>query len=383
MPRTLLLAVLALAVVSHILPTDRAWARAPWFSLTARIPVGQAPGSVALADLNRDGHLDIIVANEQGHSLTTLLGAGTGRFTETPGSPVSAGHKPNDIAVTDFDGDGALDLAVANHEADYLTVLLGDGRWRFRPAPGSPVRVRVRPHPHGVAAADFNGDGHADLVTDGWETDEAEILLGDGRGGFSHHAIERVGRHPYQRVRAWDANGDGHADVVTANLRGASLTMLLGDGRGGFRNAPGSPFAAHPFPTAVARGDFNFDQAVANSPSNSAGQGQDGLTVLVADGSGGFPSVEASPVPTGAAPTQLAVGDLDGDGRDEVAVSNMNSGTVSLARLGTGGRLVVTEHFRVGRLPKGIAVGDLNGDRKPDLVVANNGDDDLAILLAR
>ena len=61
--------------------------------------MGQAPGSVALADLNGDGHLDIIVANEQGHNLTILLGEGTGRFTEAPGSPVPAGHMPNDIAV--------------------------------------------------------------------------------------------------------------------------------------------------------------------------------------------------------------------------------------------------------------------------------------------
>ncbi len=243
------------------------------------------------------------------------------------------------------------------------------------------------PNPHGVAATDFNGDGHAELVTDGWETDEVEILLGDGKGNFSHHATERVGRHPYQRVRAWDISGDGHADIVTANLRGASITVLAGDGRGGFRNAPGSPYAAHSFPTAVARGDFDgdgrLDLAATNSPSNSGGQGQDGLTVLLAGGSGGFRSVGASPLATGAAPTQLAVGDLDGDDRDEIAVSNMNSGTVSVAKLATDGRVVVAESIPVGSLPKGIAIGDLSGDGKRDVVVANNGDNVVAILLAR
>lgn len=357
------------------------------FTVTARIPVGQAPGSVALADLNHDGHLDIIVASERSNSLTILLGDGTGRFTEAPGSPVLAGNMPNDIAVGNYNRDGHPDLAMANHEVGHLTMLLGDGRGGFRPGPGSPIQVGVRPHPHGIATADFNGDSHTDLVTDGFQTDEVEILLGDGSGRFATHSTQRVGRHPYQRVRAWDMNGDGNADILTANLHGANVTVLLGDGRGGYRNAPGSPFAAHPFPTAVARGDFNgdgrFDLAVTNSPSNSGGQGQDGLTVLLAEGSGSFRSVSTAPLPTGAAPTQLAVGDLDGDGRDEIAVSNMNSGTVSVARLGTGGRLVVTETIRVGRLPKGIAVGDLNGDKKPDLVVAINGEDAVAILLAR
>lgn len=154
----------------------------PAYTVAARIPVGHAPGSVALADLNHDGHLDIIVASERSNSLTVLLGDGTGRFTEAPGSPVLAGNMPNDIAVEDFNRDGHPDLAVANHEVDYLTVLLGDGRGGLRPGPGSAIQVSVRPHPHGIAVADFNGDGHTDFVTDGFETDEVEILLADGRG---------------------------------------------------------------------------------------------------------------------------------------------------------------------------------------------------------
>lgn len=199
--------------------------------------------------------------------------------------------------------------------------------------------------------------------------------------------MKRVGRHPYQRVRAWDVNGDRHPDIVTANLRGASVTVLLGDGRGGFLGAPGSPFGAHEVPTAVALGDFDgdgrSDLAVTNSPSNSAGQGQDGLTILLAQPSGGWLAMQGTPVPTGAAPTQLAAGDLDGDGRDEIAVSNMNSGTASIARLATNNRLLITETVRVGRLPKGIAIGDVNGDGKPDLVVALNGDNQVAVLLSR
>lgn len=361
--------------------------QSPHFRVSARIPAGQAPGMVALADLNADGDLDIIVANEQANNLTILLGNSTGRFVEAPGSPVAAGNMPNDIAWGRLDGDGAMDIAVANHDVDYLTVLLGDGRGRFRQASSSPIAVHVRPHPHGIAVTDFDGDGYLDLVTDGWETDEVEVLHGDGRGNFSALIALRVGRHPYQRVRAWDVNRDGNADIVTANLRGGNVTILSGDGRGGFREMPGSPFPCNPFPTAVTVGDFNADGrpdlGVTNSPSNSGGNGQDGLTVLLGSRDGGFRETGTAPTATGSAPTQLAAGDFDADGRDEIAVSNMNSGTVTIARVETNGRVVIVESVRAGRLPKGIAVGDLDGDKKPDLAVANHGDHDISIILTQ
>jgi len=357
------------------------------FELATRIRVGRSPGTVAIADFSGDQKPDVAVASEQDGSLTLLLGDGAGRFVEASGSPLTAGNSPNDIAVGRFNSDSALDIAVANHEADYLTVLLGEGGGRFRQAAGSPVRVSVKPHPHGIAAADFDRDEKLDLVTDGWETDEVEVLRGDGTGAFAVHARLRVGRHPYQRVRAWDLDRDGNPDVVTANLRGASVTVLAGDGRGAFRPARGSPFPANPFPTAVAMGDFNddghADLAVTNSPSNSAGEGKDGLTVLLADPGGGHRMIGAAPLGTGAAPTQLAVADFDRDGRDDIAVTNMNSGTVSLARVTAERRAVVTGTVPIGSRPKGIAAGDLNGDGRTDLAIANNGDDEIAILLAR
>jgi hypothetical protein len=188
-------------------------------------------------------------------------------------------------------------------------------------------------------------------------------------------------------VRTWDVNGDGHADIVTANLRGASVTILHGNGRGAFREAPGSPFPANPFPTSVATGDFNGDGhrdlAVTNSPSNSAGSGQDGLTVLLSDGRGGFRRTADAPLATGRAPTQLVVADLDGDDRDDIAVSNMNSGTVTIACLAADEIIHVIDTIAVGRLPKGIATGDFDANGKPDLAVANNGDGDVSIILAR
>jgi hypothetical protein len=383
----------AIAALSMILGSHAAGAQAAAdcgkaaFRAASSHPVGASPGSIVAGDLNDDGKLDLVVASEEAANLSILIGAGAGRFTAAAGSPVAAGRKPNDIALGRFNADKELDIAVANHEASFLTVLVGDGRGRFRLADGSPIPVDVKPHPHGIATADFDGDGRLDLVIDGWETDEVKVLRGGGDGRFYAHATLRVGRHPYQRVRSWDVNGDGHADIVTANLRGASVTVLHGNGRGAFSEAPGSPFPANPFPTSVVAGDFNDDGhrdlAVTNSPSNSAGSGQDGLSVLLNNGRGELRRTANEPLATGRAPTQLVAADFDGDGRDDIAVSNMNSGTVTIACLATDENIRVVDTIAVGRLPKGIAAGDFDANGRPDLAVANNGDGNVTVILAR
>src|SRR3954452_7202476 len=122
----------------------------------SRFATGSAPGSVEVADLNGDGKPDLVVANEQSQNVTVLLGDGRGGFTAAPGSPFAAGQQPNDVAIGDFNRDGKLDLAFANHEAKHLTVLLGDGRGRFAAAPGSPFAVAVRPHRRLVGGVDLN-----------------------------------------------------------------------------------------------------------------------------------------------------------------------------------------------------------------------------------
>jgi DNA-binding beta-propeller fold protein YncE len=132
------------------------------------IPVGRGPRWISVADVNRDGKPDIVVANADSGTVSVLLGDGKGQFHGAAGSPVAAGHLPNDIAIADMNGDGNLDLVIADHQSPYVTVLLGDGKGGFRLAPGSPVDVRSHPHPHGVAVGDFNGDGRPDVVTDSW-----------------------------------------------------------------------------------------------------------------------------------------------------------------------------------------------------------------------
>jgi hypothetical protein len=125
-------------------------------------PFGSAAGSVAVGDFNGDGKLDLAVANVAGNNVTVWLGNGSGGFTVSAGSPFPTGNSPSSIAVADFNGDGRLDLAVANALSNDVTILLGMGNGGFTGATGSPFAGGK--NPLSVAAGDFNGDGRPDLV---------------------------------------------------------------------------------------------------------------------------------------------------------------------------------------------------------------------------
>ncbi len=352
-----------------------------------RIAVGSAPNSVEIADFNGDRIADLAIANSHGNNLSILLGDGKGSFLEAKGSPFPAGNAPNDVCVGDYDGDGKFDMAIANHDAKYLTVLLGDGRGGFSPAPGSPVTVLSRPHTHGVAAGDFDQDGKLDLVTESWGENKVTVVFGNGRGGFAGPGVQfNVGKRPYQRLRVADLNLDGNPDVVTTNLEGDNVTVLLGDGKGSFHDSSGSPFPCGKTPFALAIGDLNGDGKPDLAIGNWAGQPDrrngEGVTAMLGDGKGRFVVMPGSPFPTGDGPGRLAIGDVDGDNLPDIVVANYLSRSVSVLRRHDETFLPSATSL-VGNHPQGVALGDLNGDGKADIVVANSDDNTISILLSK
>lgn len=354
-----------------------------------KIKVGKSPGSVETADFNNDKFPDLAVTSETDSSVTILLGNGKGGFTEAESSPFFAGSIPNDISINDFNKDGNMDLAFANHEKKYLTVLLGNGKGNFTPATKSPFPVEGIPHTHGIATGDFNNDGRLDLVTDSWGNDKVEVLFGDSINLFkTQGAFFKVGKRPYQRLRAADINGDGITDIVTTNTEGNNSTVLLANGKGGFDEAAGSPFACGDVPFGIAIGDINADSkpdlAVINSPGSMAeGKGKNGLTVLLGDGTGKFTTMKGSPYEAGKIPNRIAIGDVNGDGINDIVVSDNDSNKIYLFLMNKNGSVLSQSSITVGNHPKGIAIADLNADGKDDIVVCNQLDNDISIILSK
>jgi hypothetical protein len=354
-----------------------------------KIKVGKAPGCVEVADLNNDKLPDLVVTNEGDSSVTILLGKGKTEFEEAKGSPFPAGHSVNDVTIGDFNNDGNLDLAFANHERKYLTVLLGNGNGNFTASPKSPFPVEVIPHTHGIATGDFNNDGRLDLVTDSWGNDQIEVLFGDSINVFKiPGTFFKVGKHPYQRVRVADINNDGNADIITTNLEGNNATILLGDGKGNFKEATGSPFPCGDSPFGFAIGDVNADGkpdlAILNSPASTADRtGKNGLTVLFGDGKGKFTIMKGSPYEAGKIPNRVAIGDVNGDGINDIVTSDNDTNKIYLFLMSENESILASSSITVGNHPKGVAIADLNGDGKGDIVVCNNLDNDITIIASK
>ncbi len=348
------------------------------------INVDRGPHWITVADVNHDGNPDILVAGEGAGTITVLLGDGKGNFHSGPGSPIPAGHLPNDIAVADMNRDGNPDLVIANHQSPYLTILLGDGNGKFAPAPGSPFDVHSNPHPHGVAVADFDGDGKPDVATDSWGANQIELLLGNGRGGLRlpGHFFP-VGHRPYERLRSADFNHDGHADIVTTNLDDGTVSILLGDGKGGFTEAHGSPFAAGAKPWQVfvddVNHDGNADLVIIPYQRDIGSASENGLTVLLGNGRGSFSPMSGSPLPLGECrgPDGVTAGDL-GHSEIVIAVACAESKELMLFMPDTQGR------FKSFPIPAkggwgGIAIAKLTNDGRSEIITADNDDGTITI----
>jgi hypothetical protein len=339
----------------------------------SNLAAGEGQNHVLVADLNRDGRLDVVLSVSTG--IRIFLGDGAGGFAG--GLVVAAGLEPTEVAAGDFDGNGTVDLAVANASSNDVTILLGDGAGGFAEAAASPVAAGQRSH--GVEVGDFDHDGKLDLAVTNDYSFNVTVLMGDGTGAFAQPPGSPipVGVYPAQLV-VGDFNADGKQDFAVTNSGSASVSILLGDGTGGFAQAPGSPVAEITTPTGIAAGrldgDGYLDLAVAsdNDPNT--------VSVLLGNGTGGFTT--RTPVAS-ASPRAVVVGDFDGDGRADLAVANYLADNVTLFRGDGAGAFAEAPGFpiAVGARPADMRAGDFNGDGRLDLAVANTESNFASILL--
>ena len=138
--------------------------------------MGSLPHSVAVADFNGDGKLDVVTANYGGNNVTVLLGNGSGGFTAAAGSPFAVGTNPQSVAAADINGDGRPDIITANSGSNTVTVLLGNGSGGFSAAEGSPFAAGTSPV--SVVAADFNPDGSSGIAIADIGGGTMTVLLG-------------------------------------------------------------------------------------------------------------------------------------------------------------------------------------------------------------
>lgn len=321
-----------------------------------------ASSIIGTVDLDQDGHADLLVGGEP--EITLFRGDGAGGLTLL--ARATGGKEPNDFAVADLDGDGHVDIVIPNHDTHNLTILLGEGAGRFVPADNSPLRVAVSPHPHTVRLADLDEDGRVDLLVD--HRDGAGVLVLRGLGGGQLETpgtLVPVGGDPYLGMALGDLDKDGRVDLVTPNPD--EVGVLLNRSGDGIAFVPAAPVQATD-PFAVALGDFDGDGLL--DLLTAAGEGSAVVQRFLGDGEGGFAEAADSPYQLAHGGKNIVVGDFNGDGVDDAAVSSYQSPDVLVLLGGPVAMKVST--LPGGRHPWGLAAADLNEDGRDDLIVVDD-----------
>jgi Bacterial Ig-like domain (group 3)/FG-GAP-like repeat/FG-GAP repeat len=336
---------------------------------------GPQAQSMAVADLNGDGKLDVVVGHCCASSATVsvLLGNGDGTL-QTPVSYYVGGDGVNSVAIGDVNGDSVPDLVVATeYEGNGYTnggvaVLLGNGDGTFQP-PVSYDSGGVTAL--SVAIADVNGDGHPDLVV-GNDNAVVDVFLGNGDGTFKAPVGYPALNSPTGLV-VTDLNGDGTPDIVTAGDE-SYVGVLLGNGDGTFLPVVtyNSGRFVQAFAVADVNGDGKLDVVIALAcPTGGCTSGA--VSVLLGNGDG---TLQTTPIVTyfpvaNDFPT-VVIQDLDGDGKPDAVIATYYGGG-ALVLLGNGdGTFQPPTTYGSGFIDNPeVAIADMNGDGKPDLLTVS------------
>jgi hypothetical protein len=340
---------------------------------------GTSPAAVVSGDFNGDNIIDLAVANKTGGVVSVLPGLGNGNFGSPINTTLPAGSTPTALGVGDFNGDGKLDLLVADPGSSAVRVLLGTGNGTF--TPGQVISFPAGSMPGSLAVGDINRDGKLDFVAVTSATGVFTSYLGNGDGTFTATVTSLpVGTNPQDVVLA-DVTGDGLLDALVAVTGSDRVAVMINNSivPGNYTAGTSVNLTAGSGPVSIATGNFDtgatVDFAVANLTAGNVqtffgtgtGLFTPGQTINV--GSTSLPTGIVAASFSGAVTPDLAVADAGAN--NVLVLTNNGSGTFS------GPTSALT--LATGTTPVALAAADLNKDGRIDLISANSGSNTLSV----
>ena len=387
----------ALLVVTLLLPFSLSYpadGATVGFQAAVNYPAGTAPRAVASGDFNGDGKVDLAIANSgdpnanDNGGVSILLGSGDGTFQAQKNVIVGKNPCPGlylpCLITADFNGDGRLDLAVLKTN-DTLSVLPGNGDGTFQ---------THADYTTGTAAialrfGDVNGDQRPDLIV--LQAGSVGILFANGDGTFQNHVDHLTGSIATS-LAVLDVNSDGTLDLVMT-VGSLGIETLFGNGDGTFQpgiycncGAQGNNFRGVAVVGPIEEGDFNGDGrrdlAVLFYNTTDVFHPFREEMALLGNGDGTFQPLDTGLGASFVVPTSAAITDFNGDGHSDLAVAVSGVASVLLGNGdGTSQAAVTFDLGSVNDYPTAIAAADLNGDKSPDVIVTNALDNTISVLL--
>ena len=336
------------------------------------------PSSLAISDFNHDNLLDIAVVNHGTNNIGIFLNYGNSTFAPQKTFITGDHSGPLSLAFGDFNNDTHLDIAVTNYDAHNIGIFLGYGNGTFA---SQTILSTDASRPISIAIGDFNNDHCSDIVVTNNGTNNIGILFGYGNGSFANQITYSTGYDslPYSVVIG-DFNNDHYLDIAVANYGTDNVGVFLGYGNGSFTIQITYSTSSRSSPYSVVLNDFNndgqLDIAVVNSGTNNVG-------IFLGYGNGSFISQMTYSVSPGSNPRSIVISDFNQDNRLDIAVSNYDTNNVSiLIGYGNGSFATPTMHSTtIDSGPLEIAAGDFDNDNQPDIAVVNFVTNNVLVLI--
>ncbi|OCR02496.1 hypothetical protein BCD67_01010 [Oscillatoriales cyanobacterium USR001] len=369
------------------------------FAPKVNFPNDKGPAFVSIGDFNGDSKPDLAVSSYYDSNVSVLLNTTpTGDTTPTFAPKVTialpTGSNPFPVSIGDFNGDGKPDLAIGNRYGNNVSILLNTTTTgAATPTFATKVDFATGSFPRDISIEDINGDGKPDLVTANFDSDNASILLNTTPQGAATPTFAPQITFPTDKrsasVKIGDINGDGKPDLAVANFGINSLLLFLNTTPTGATTptfAPQVNLTISSNSASVSIGDINGD---GKPDLVTANNGTKNASILLNTTPKGAATPTFAPevtFPNGDKSLALTLGDLNGDGKPDLAVANSNGNNASILFNTTPTGATTPTFTPQALFPTGdgsasIRIGDLNSDGKPDLVTANFFSDNISILL--
>ena len=345
---------------------------------------GSLPCSAAIGDMDGDGKGDIIVANYSSNTVSVFRNTSIGGAVSFAAKvDFITGTNPTTLAIGDIDGDGKLDIAVGNYTSNKVSVFRNTGS-NGSISFATKVDFVAYSIPTSVAIGDVDGDGKLDMVITNNNGINISVFRNKSQIGtinFETRLDVGTGTNPFAMALG-DIDGNGKIDLAFTNYMNTNFSVKLNiSTRGIIDLAFKVDIATGTNPSSLAIGDLDgdgkLDLAVTNYSSNS-------VSVYRNTGTNGTVSFATKvDFTTGTNPKSVSIGDIDGDGKPDLTITNYNSNSVSIFRnTCISGTISFASKvdFTAGTNPNSAAIGDLDGDGKPDLAITNEGSNSVSVL---
>jgi large repetitive protein len=349
------------------------------------IPLGVAQDKVRIADFNNDGKPDVAFYYQLSSGITVCANISTlASIMFSAPTSFSSAYSPSEMSIADLDGDGLKDIILSYTGSSFISVLKNiavGNTINFAPA----VNLVIPAGGWGVTTTDMDKDGKPDIVyTTNASIGALKNTSSVGTISFAA-AVQIAALSGANKIICADLDSDGKQDVIIANPGANNISLFQNTSTdAAISLSAGINYTTGANPRDVAAGDIDGDGktdiVVANNNSNS-------LSVLRNTSSGAVISMAAKiDFSTGINPTSVAINDLNGDGKADIATGNSNASTISLLQNNSGpGNIALSakRDFAGGQLGISVAAADMDGDGKTDIVGGNLGSNSFSVLLSK